>query len=113
MLIVATKIEDVDIPVLLGAAIFTNLVAWIWFKIARRLWSIQNTALARLYHVECKLKDIYLEYYIKRKEAISIPLSCVQKKKKWESNWKSILIPSEYEPEVNDITGYVRFGTQF
>lgn len=67
LLVIATQHSQIDPNVVLGAGLFVNLVAWFWYKMAGRFWSIQHTAQMRLHHVEIELKDIYLDRLHKAK----------------------------------------------
>lgn len=113
LLVIATQNHQIDPNVVLGAGLFVNLVAWFWYKMAGRYWSIQHTALMRLHHVEKELKEIYLDRYIKRRDARAIPHLCTRQTDLWEKECSKYKIPARYECEVDAVKGYVRFGTQF
>lgn len=121
LLVIVTKSGNIDLLLVIGVGVFVNLFAWIWYKMAGRLWSIQHTALMRLYHLECKQKEFYLERYIKRRDARAIPHGmCEQQQKRWEKKSDKIDLQGlsdYYKSQVDEVhkffDGFARYGTRY
>lgn len=92
-----------------GMGIFINLVAFFWFKMARRWWNIQHVKFLRCRHIEKILGDIYTHHYISLRDKLRNKTA-----RQKDSDWLcKTAFPEDWKESIKKATDWQNYGTQF
>ncbi len=105
LLINSDKVIDPEITT--GLAIIVAAVAYCWYKMAARLWSIQHTEFLRMSHIESRLPVISRQKYIRRRDHIK------EFPKEMDKALPIETLSEKEIAQIDDVKHYNIYGTRY